>query len=493
MTTMQAEAAVERRYPQGVFSMFFLQLFSMIGFSMVFALLVLYVTYRLHFDVHHAFALSATFNALVFAFAVFGGYLGERFLGYRYAVWLSIILATIGMLILAIPRVDAVYWGLAIFIVATGIMTPCLFVLLGRLYHAKDPRRDSGFTIAYIGMNVGSFSASIASGYLTRYGSYSGAFLIGAFFTFVLLIVFLLYRKDFKHSGEVMAFVKTRPDAIKRSRMMGVCLVAISLPITAFLVRFASISNLILLVVGVMAVGLVIYLAMQESKQYRSKLFVYLMLTVISVAFWALYSLTPSAIIMFVHNNVDRHLFGYAIPTASYSALNPLFIIIFGPLISFLWMYLNYHNRGISTPAKFAIGVFLMGGGFLILAVGIGATGSHGLLSSWWIVLSYLLQTLGELCVGPIGFAMVGELVPARLEGLMMGIWQLAAGVAGALTEFMANYTTSPKGIAPAVTNPIYAHAFLLFGSITIGVAVINVLLVPYLKKLSSLKDAVVR
>ena len=491
MTIETASLDFGKKYPKGLVPMFFLQVLSMIGFSLVFALLVLYATYRLDFDIHQAFALSAIFNALAFALSVFGGYLGERYLGYRYAVWLSIFLAMIGLIVMAFPDRMALYWGLAIFIVATGILTPCIFVLLGRLYKPKDPRRDSGFTIAYIGMNVGSFAASLSSGYLTKYWSYSGAFLVGAFFTFVMLIVFMMFRKDFRIQTESVKYIKTRPDAIKRSRMTGVFLILAALPITAFLVRFSHFSNLILVVVGLFAVLLVIYLAMQESKQYRNKMFVFLILTIISVAFWALYNLTPSASTIFTKYNVNRHFLGVYFPTATYSALNPLFIIIFGPLLSIIWMWLNYRDKKISTPAKFAIGVFLMGAGFLILILGIQFASPTGLMSSWWIVLSYFLQTMGELFVGPIGFSMVGELVPARLEGLMMGIWQLATGVAGALSEFMSNYSTPAKSINPHITNPGYAHAFLIFGGITIVVAIINACLVPYLNRISSSTDAV--
>jgi POT family proton-dependent oligopeptide transporter len=161
--------------------------------------------------------------------------------------------------------------------------------------------------------------------------------------------------------------------------------------------------------------------------------------------------------------------------------------------MTWFWMKRNAKKaQQISIPAKFALGILLMGLGYLVLVLPIDVfPTANGVINSWWIVFSYFLQTAGELFVGPIGFAMVGELVPARLEGLMMGIWQLATGVAGALSAYMADMTTTPKldTTAASATDPAYAHAFLLFGAATVGVAIITALLTPYIKRIISSSD----
>ncbi len=207
------------KYPAGVFAMFLLQLLSMVGFTMLLALLVLYCTRTLGMDDSQAYTLLAAYNALVFASSVFGGYLGERYLGYRYAVSLSIVLASIGLFILVIPKLMALYWGLAFFVVATGIMVPCLFVLLGRLHESTDdPRRDSGFTIAYIGMNVGSFFASAISGFIANKFGYSVAFFIGGAFTLITLFFFIYYRHYFNRRVSGQVDVIRAKERLKKTR-----------------------------------------------------------------------------------------------------------------------------------------------------------------------------------------------------------------------------------------------------------------------------------
>ncbi|OGT31411.1 MAG: hypothetical protein A3E87_03530 [Gammaproteobacteria bacterium RIFCSPHIGHO2_12_FULL_35_23] len=479
----------QNKYPAGVFIMSFLQLLSMVGFSLILSLLVLYCTRQLGMSDDKAYALSAAYNALVFATSVFGGYLGEKYLGYRHAVILSIVLAGLGLFIMGIPSVMALYWGLAFFTIATGIMVPCMFVLLGRIFGSNDPRRDSGFTLAYIGMNVGSFFAAALSGYLANDLGYGATFIIGGIFTFLTLIVFLIYQDRFSRKYDV----KATPGKIIRShssKITGVFLILVSIPLTAALLNFANLSNILMLVLGLFSVALVIYIARQESTHSRKKLMAFLILTIISVAFWSLYSIAPSALTIFIADNVNRQFFSYVIPAASYSALNPLFIITLGPLLTLFWMSMNQRGKNFSTPGKFALGVTFMGLGYLVLILAISTHNQAGYISSWWIVLSYFLQTFGELFVGPIGYAMVGELVPPKFEGLMMGIWQLATGVAGALSQYMADMTSSPQSNLPIVTDQLYSHAFALFGGITVVVGCIAALLVPYLKRIITESDA---
>jgi len=473
----------ESKFPPGVFVIFSLLLLAMIGFFVIFSLLVLYCTRRLGMSDDHAYALSAAFNALVFALSVPGGYLGGRYLGYRFAVMISLILSVIGLFIMMIPTVIALYWGLAIFTVANAIVLPCLFVLLGRLYHVKDIRRDTGFTIAYIGLNMGSFIASAFSGFVANNLGYGIAYLFGGISTVICLLLFLVYRKDFKPREKNKQLTKLRPDAIRRHRRAGFLWILLSLPITAILLHFADFCNILLIVLGVLCVFFVLRLAFKESRQYRNKLIVFLVLNIVSVMFWALYTLAPSALTIFIANNVDRHFLGFEIPTATYSALNPFFIITVGPLLGMLWMYLNKHGKRVSTPVKFAMSLFLMGAGYLILVPAISAHDMAGYIAMTWIVLSFFLQSVGELFIGPVGYAMVGELVPPRLEGVMMGVLQLASGVAGSVSGYLAKYTTSPThAINPLLTNATYGHAFGMFGWVSVGVGGFTVLFAIYLR-----------
>ncbi len=465
-----------RKYPRGVFVMFFLQFLGMLGFSVVYALLVLYATQKLGFTDNQAYAITAAFNGLIFALSVFGGFLGEQFTGFRFAVWISIILLIVGLLVMAIPSKFGLITGLSIFILGNAISVPCMYVLLGRLYQPNDPRRASGFTLAYIGMNLGSFIASALSGTMQKYLGFQMSFIIGGLVTIIMLFYFGYYQKLFKETWELDTESIRKAPSFKK-RLFGIILVIIGIPITMLLVKYADFNNILLLFVGCLSGGLVLYYAFQEQGNARKKLYVFLAMNIIGVFFWALYSLSPSALMIFIEHNVNKDLFGWLMPTATASAFNPFFIIALGPLLSILWMYLGRRNINVAVATKFGLGTSLMGIGFLVLIIGIHFHNPQGQTNLWWIILSYFFQTAGELFVGPIGYAMVGELVPQRIEGLMMGVWQLAAGVAGASSEFLAILTSSPThSINPLVTNPNYSTAFAWFGGITLAVGLGTIL-----------------
>ena len=243
-------------------------------------------------------------------------------------------------------------------------------------------------------------------------------------------------------------------------------------------------NNMILSSLGVLSAIIIITLACkQKTAAARRKLFVFLFLNIAALAFWALYLLAPTVLPLFTERNVDRHFFSWMIPTASFSSLNPFFIITIGPLLSYLWLHLTKNNVNVSTPAKFAVGLVLMGAGYLVLTPGIHFHNAMGLVLMFWLVIAYFFQTVGELFLSPIGLSMVGSLCPREHEGLMMGVWQLTTGISGVFTEYLSRMVDTSKGISPAVTNPLYSHMFSRCGSVTVVVGIITFLMVPWLKR----------
>ncbi|MDF1796530.1 MAG: peptide MFS transporter [Coxiellaceae bacterium] len=471
-------ASLETKQPKGMLTICLLQLLGMVGFMMFLALLVLYVTKQLHFSDKSAYAISGAFNALVFITSVPGGYIAERFLGYFKAAFISIIMCALGAFIVAIPSPLTLYIGLSLFIMGTGMMVPCLFVMLGHLYPEDHTRRETGFVLAYVSMNAGGFISSSISGSLSIHYSYSVAFLLGAVASVIMLPVLMHHRKYLKDS-----------EPFSRSQQIGGIVLTIGATIGAgLIVKFAQVANSLMIIMGALALLYTVKLSFNHHGHARKKLWVFLLLTTMSIIFWTLYSLSPSLLTLFTERNIDRHVLGWLIPTANLSCLNPFFIVTMGPLMSLLWQKLKT-SKGIdiSTPAKFGWGLILMGVGYLVLSVGTQYANALGYVALAWLVLSYFFQTLGEIFVGPIGYAMVGELVPADQEGLMMGIWQLAAGIAGALSDWCAEFTqTNNHIIKPIATNPSYIHAFTLYGSITVLIGLIAFIITPKLKGLIS-------
>ena len=475
------------KYPRGVFVMFFIQLISMVGFSFVMYLLVLYATNALHFTDKHAYSINAAYIALMYGAHVSGGWVSERYFGYRRAIILGTVISALGLAFLMIPSAHAVPLALSAFIVGSGLMIPCTFVLLGRIYAKNHPHRELGFVLSYIGMNVGSFFACAFAGPLQQWIGFAGVFLIGTVVQVILLFYFLVYQNIFSEEPQDKK-AKKLPEMTKQKIWIGHFWNAVCFAVIVVLLNYSDLCNQLLLVMGALSVFYVIYLAMKEQGEVRRNMLAFLMLTVIALCFWSLYMLSASALTIFIERNVDRNVFHWLVPTASFSSINPFFIIVLGPFMGSVW-YLLYRvfKWKVSISAKFSMGLMFMGAGFLLLVWGIHSHDSLGKISVTWIVLSYLLQTIGELLVGPVGFSMVGDLVPARMEAFMVGIWELSSGIAGTISGYLASMTTvASKSKAPLITDPVYSHNFALFGLTVAGIGVLVALLKPLVTRSNS-------
>jgi proton-dependent oligopeptide transporter, POT family len=457
-----------RSQPKGVVAMYMVQLLSCVGYASVTFMLVLYCTNALGLTDSASFSVNAAYVALLYAAHVTGGLIAERYIGYQRAIIWGLILCAIGNLLLMWQTTTMLYIAASVFIVGTGLNVPAGFVLLGRLYKADDARREKGFTIIYMGMNMGMFFACGAAGPIAKALGFPVLYAIGCGFTILTLAYYYFIQKHFLQDR--LNFSRARVSS-------GALLCFISIPITALLLQYSGYCNAALLALGVLCVIALIYLACkQETVKAKNKLLAFLCLTMIATVFWALYNLGPSALTIFTERNVDRTVLGYTIPAGSFNALNPLFIVLIGPFMGGIWLWLRRFGWHVTLAEKFAGGVIIMGLGYLVLIWGIDCQAKSGLIAVSWIVLSYLLQTLAELMIGPVGFAMVGQLVPDKMEGFMMGIWELSSGIAGAISGYLANMTSTPgKALTPLQSNPTYAHAFAYFayGSIIIGILMI--------------------
>lgn len=476
-----------KRFPDGVFSMLFIQMFSLVSFAMLFSLLTLYAIHVLHLPDQKAYDISAAFNAQVFAMAVLGGYIGNRFLGYRIAFIISGILAIVGLALLLSTNLTAFYYGLATYTLAQGIMVPAIFVLLGMLYDQDDANRDSGFILSYLGMNIGSFLATIAAGPIADRFGYWAAFLIGLIFAIVALINYLIYQFQFKPK-KLTALTRAHCDRISLGeKIIGIIIILLAIPCLSKLIQYPQWNNFVLTGLGSFCLLLMIAITWrQKNTNARNRMLIFIFLNIASLVFWALYLLMPTIMPIFTERNIDRTILHHVIPTASFFASNPLLIVFLGPLFSVLWLHLA--KRGIQPSAanKFAIGFVLMALGYLLLGFGTHHANAFGLVAWQWLIFSYFLQTSGELFVAPIGLAMVGTLAPRQFEGLMMGVWQLSTGVAGVFTDYLSkqvNFDDKTANI-PTLTNPHYSHLFYCCGSLMMATAIITILLLPSLNRL---------
>ena len=209
-----------------------------------------------------------------------------------------------------------------------------------------------------------------------------------------------------------------------------------------------------------------------------------LILTVISIGFWAVYNQTFTSLMLFADRNMSKELLGFTIDAEFTQFFNPFFIIVLSPILSWLWLHLHNKNKNPSTPLKFSVGILCMAIGYFVLGGGVLTFNVDGNASPWWLILSYFIQTVGELLISPIGLAMVTRLTPRHLVGLMMGVWFLTQSAAFAIGGGLATISDVPKEITGTVSLEIYGHAFIAYGLISLVLAVIGFALIPFLNKL---------
>lgn len=453
-----------------------------VSFGGINALLVLYATTMLHIDASKAYILYATYNSLLFTLPLIGGAVSEK-LGYRQSFVFGIFLCVMGAVVLSLIGIQTMYLGLGLYVTGVAIFVPTYLVMVGKLYAKNDKRREGGFTLAYIITNIGFLIAGLTSGYLTQLYGYSITFRIfGAVTLAGIALYFIGKHQIVPHKGRTLA-PQLKANPLLRFGLLILSAVIVGVA-AAWMIEHARASNILLFILIGLVTALLIFTAFKRPTKEKRKLIAFIILSYFSVGFWALYTLEPSLLTLFIKTNVNRHLFGFLIPPSTFYGLDPFFIIILGAVFSYLWVYLHRKKKNPSLPLKFTLSLLGMGVGFLIFVIGITLAPRSGLSHIIWIVLGYFFLSASELFIGPIGNSMVGRLSPEGMEGRLMGVWQLFTGCAGALSGYLAQLAVVPKHMHLTATNPIYSAAFLKIGLMAIAVGLISFAMIPLVKKL---------
>lgn len=475
------------KQPPGLYLLFFIELWERFGSFATQSLLVLYLTKIFLFTDNRAYELFSAYSSLIYATPIIGGYLADRFLGFRKAIIFGGILYLFGYFALASLNKGMFYLALAALICGNGFFKANVSSLLGSLYKEKDPRRDSGFTIFYMGINLGGFIAGLGCAYVAaKFGWQYGFGLAGV----GMIICMSACLSGFKTLGE--NGLAHDPLLLKKRVLPGLSiqnLIIIATIITLYLISILMLHpNLVtdvLIGSGILAFLSLIIMGCLEEKDRRNKLFALLILMIFSIAFWALYTQIFSSLTLFCDRLVNRTLFGHTVPTAMFPSLNPFFIITLSPIVAMVWLKIYAKSWNPSTPMKFAIALILAGLGFIFLKLGIHLAGVGSLVAIAWLVQLYFFQTVGELCLSPVGLSAVTALAPPRLVGMVMGVWFMSLSIAFAIGGRIADLTAIPKSL----TNldeiaQIYSNNFLLFGCTSVFIGIILILCTPLLKKM---------
>jgi POT family proton-dependent oligopeptide transporter len=475
-------------HPRGLTTLFFTEMWERFSYYGMRALLVLFMTLAvvdggLGFATAKATAIYGTYTMSVYLLCILGGFLADNFTGARRAVLCGGIIIAAGHFSMAVPSIVTFYLGLGLIAIGTGLLKPNISTMVGALYAPADARRDAGFSIFYMGINLGAFLSAIVCGYLAQGASFQAflsnigvdprsswhwAFAAAGFGMTFGLITYLRRQNTLAHVGHYPALAagQTRP----WSKLGFVALASgVLIAIMVLADRYRSIV-IAMMVAQIIAI---LFFAFRPSAESR-RVAAILVLFFAAQIFWALFEQAGSSVQLFADRLTDNRVFGWTFPSAWWPSVNSVFVILLAPIFAWLWIRLG--TRSPSSPAKFALGLLCVALSFIWMIPAAKLT-VDGLVSPIWLIGLFFLQTTGEMCLSPVGLSTMTKLAPAQLTGLVMGVWFLAAALGNKIAGLLAGGFDE--------SNPASLTQFFLTQAMWVGLATMLLFaLVPWVKRL---------
>src|SRR3984893_13663002 len=479
---------LKRRFtgaPEGTAVLFFIQIFATLGFAVLYSTLVLYATKHLQLGVKEATTLMGVFGAFNYGLHLFGGYLGGRFLSNRNLFVGGMALQVIGCGCIAAGTAAMFYIGLAFFLTGSGLNVTCINMMLTQRFTPEDPRREGAFLWNYAGMNVGFFVGFAVAGYFQGTESYSSLFIFATLGNFVAIVLAVLSWKTLIDRNTPLLEAKSKQFRVRL--LAGIGLLLGTIPVVWLMLQRPGMTETLIKGICAAVALTLIYLTLRHpDRRERRNMTAYLILTLGSLMFWSLYQMAPSGLQLFAVNNVDLMVGPIRIQPQWIQNINTVCIVVGGPVFAALFTRMRARGWRIDIPQQFAASLLLMAVAFLILPLGIQLAGGDGKSAFVWLFVSYVLQSVGELLISPIGYAMIGKLAPKQYQGAMMGSWMLVTGLASLFAGDFSGMIPEPTGSTAVATNAGYAKLFAALGAGSLVVGVALVVLIPFLRRLIS-------
>ncbi len=489
-------------HPRGLATLFFTEMWERFSYYGMRALLLLFMTdsaYKgLGMSNEQSGAVYGLYTFGVYALALPGGWIADRLIGQRRAVLYGGVLIAMGHYCLAIPSIATFYAGLLLIVLGTGLLKPNVSAIVGDLYKEKGARRDAGFSIFYMGINIGAFAGPLLCSFVGEPGEnafswvnwHYGFGLAGIGMT-LALVQYVAGQKHLMGAGELKGDMASPENIAQAKRMFMRGLIVIAALILA-IVGLSSAGILPLTLSGfaeavfyVVTVIFILYFVVTiaivcKDKIEKQRVFVCMLLGLGAAMFWSGFEQAGSSMNLFARDFTNRVIpGGYEVGAGVLQSVNPLFIILLAPVVGWIWVKLGSRNP--SIPMKFAIGLALLGVGFFVLAWGSTYLG-EGRVGMQWLVVTYFFHTVGELCLSPVGLSSMTKLAPDRLVGQMMGTWFMGAAignlVAGLVTRYMPEADTM-EGFAERGLQ-----LFGTVGGVAIGAGLIFLVISPIVKRM---------
>lgn len=460
------------QHPKILPFLFLTEMWERFGFYVVQGLLILYMTQYFGYPDTEGYSILGIFSALVYISPFVGGLLADKLLGFKNSIVWGGFFLVIGYALLGMsnPALEKLlfYPALATIIVGNGLFKPNISSLLGTQYEKDDTRRDSGFTIFYVGINIGAFLAGISSGYIKEYFGWHLSFGLASIGLIIGLLTFFFGLKYLKQNTAV----EIKSSRTSKLQFFICCLLAI-LGLN-FLLTMQGIDTWILPSAGIVLLIFLTILTLQQNAEYRKNMLILNILVLSSIVYWTLFLQLFFSFNLFVDRLVDKNFFGIPLTTTVFYASESIFIIILGPLFAWMWHMLAQKNNNPSSISKFVLGILFAGLGCLLMSFSTLFPNSNGLIHPLWVFSSYFLITIGELLISPIGLSAITLLAPPRLSGMMMGVWFVALGFGGIFAGMIAKMASIPETVVSLTDKlGIYQNAFLNYAYLAFFVSIV--------------------
>jgi POT family proton-dependent oligopeptide transporter len=487
-----AKIAVQREpefagHPKGLYMLFFAEMWERFSYYGMRAILIFYLTQHWLFADSKSNLIYGAYTSLVYITPVLGGYLADRYLGQRRAVLFGGLLLAAGHSLMAVegvggqsdPTINVFWLALAFIIVGSGFLKANISVMVGQLYKLTDIRRDGAYTIFYMGINVGATFGTVLVAYLGQTVGWGWGFGLAGIGMIAGLVVFVLGKAALRGAGEA-------PAPLSRSReltLYGIGVAAVG--VIWALVQYQDVIQTLLAISGIALLGYVLFQSFKLPKEPRERMFAILFLISLNPLFWGLFEQAGGSMNLFTDRFVDRS----GVPAGIFQSINPIYIILLAPLFAALWQSLGRRGREPSAPAKFGLALLQMGVANLVLVWGAEAWGVAAMTPVFLVFMYYLFATTAELCLSPVGLSAMNRLAPSHLASLIMGAWFYMTAVGNFVAGKIGEATGGHDG---EMSKQGLLDIYQLFGWISIGVAVVVLLLSPIVKRwmhLDTLRD----
>lgn len=484
-------ATAPKGHPPGLYWLFFAEMWERFCYYGMRGLLILYLVKTLGKSDTDSYALYGAYTALVYAVTVLGGKIADQILGYRIAIIMGGILMAIGEFLILGGNEFWLILGMAVIISGNGYFKANISSIVGKLYKDGDPRRDSGFTIFYIGVNLGAFLATtVVAEVGNRYG-YDKGFLLAGIGMVLGSIIFVFGQKHYEGQGlppdkEGLHRPIVGPLSKLHLTILGTLA---AVPVFYLLLTNSSVVGYLLLATATYVIYTLIMAGVKGGAVLRDRMTVLVLLMLFNIVFWACFEQAGSSLTLFADRNVNRMFFGYEIGAATTQFFNPFFILIFGSIFSVMWIYLNKIGKNPNIPMKFGLGIIQLGLGYLVIQLAMPFVSADFQVPLFTLALLYMLHTTGELFISPIGLSMVTKLAPKEMTGTVMGAWFLSIAGANYVAALLAKLTGAEEESGEQVATAAdsfnqYVDIYTQMGLITVGIGLLLVIISKPLNKM---------